>query len=106
WRWLPIDPGSLYVTVNVPEFMARVVKGGEVIHATRVVVGKPDKQTPIFSAGMHEVVLNPFWSVPTSIKVEEIRPYLDEETSWFFAGWNSAVLQHTGLRGGDAVGEV
>src|SRR4029450_8942578 len=97
-RWLPIDPGSFYVTVNVPEFMARVVKGGEVIHATRVVVGKPDKQTPIFSDEMHEVVLNPFWSVPTSIKVEEIRPYLDEETSWFFGGWNTAVFQRHGLR--------
>jgi L,D-transpeptidase YcbB len=98
WRWLPIDPGSLYVSVNVPEFMARVVKGGEVIHATRVVVGKPDKQTPIFSDEMHEVVFNPFWSVPTSIKVEEIRPYLDEETSWFFGGWNTAVFQRHGLR--------
>ena len=98
WRWLPIDPGSFYVTVNVPEFMARVVKGGEVIHATRVVVGKPDKQTPIFSDEMHEVVFNPFWSVPTSIKVEEIRPYLDEETTWFFGGWNTAVFQQHGLR--------
>jgi murein L,D-transpeptidase YcbB/YkuD len=98
WRWLAIDPSSFYVTVNVPEFMARVVKGGEVIHTTRVVVGKPDKQTPIFSDEMQEVVFNPFWSVPTSIKVEEIRPYLDEETTWFFGGWNTAVFQQHGLR--------
>jgi murein L,D-transpeptidase YcbB/YkuD len=98
WRWLPVNPGSFYVTVNVPEFMARVVKGGEVIHQTRVVVGKPDKQTPIFSDDMQEIVFNPFWSVPTSIKVEEIRPYLDEETTWFFGGWNTAVFQRHGLR--------
>jgi L,D-transpeptidase YcbB len=98
WRWLPNDPGSFYVTVNVPEFMARVVKGGEVIHTIRVVVGKPDKQTPIFSDEMNEIVFNPFWSVPTSIKVEEIRPYLGEETSWFFGGWNTEVFRRHGLR--------
>ena len=26
----------------------------------------------------------PYWYVPTSIKVDEIRPYLREEASWFF----------------------
>ena len=98
WRWLPEDLGPFYVTVNVPEFMARVVKEGSVIHETRVVVGKPDKQTPIFSDEMQEVVFNPFWSVPNSIKVEEIRPYLREETAWFFGGWNTSVFQRHGLR--------
>jgi murein L,D-transpeptidase YcbB/YkuD len=98
WRWLPQDLGPFYVTVNVPEFMARVVREGKVIHATRVVVGKPDKQTPIFSDEMQEVVFNPFWSVPNSIKVEEIRPYLREETAWFFGGWSTSVFQRHGLR--------
>jgi L,D-transpeptidase YcbB len=98
WRWLPQDLGSFYVNVNVPEFMARVVKEGRVIHATRVIVGKPDKQTPIFSDEMQEVVFGPYWNVPTSIKVEEIRPYLREETAWFFGGWNTSVFQRHGLR--------
>ena len=44
-------------------------------------VGKVDKQTPIFSNEMQEIVFGPFWNVPTSIKVEEIRPYLREEAS-------------------------
>jgi murein L,D-transpeptidase YcbB/YkuD len=91
WRWLPHDLGPFYVNVNVPEFMARIVKEGRVIHATRVVVGKTDTQTPIFSDEMQEVVFGPFWNVPTSIKVEEIRPYLREETAWFFGGWNTSL---------------
>ena len=100
WRWLPHDLGSLYVNVNVPEFMARVIKNGTVIHASRVVVGKPDTQTPIFSDEMQEVVFGPYWNVPTSIKVEEIRPYLSEETPWFFGGggWNTSVFRRHGLR--------
>ena len=100
WRWLPRDLGAFYVNVNVPEFMARVVRDGEVIHAARVVVGTPDKQTPIFSDEMQEIVFGPYWNVPTSIKVEEIRPYLSEETSWFLGGggWNTSVFQRHGLR--------
>jgi murein L,D-transpeptidase YcbB/YkuD len=98
WRWLPQDLGPFYVNVNVPEFMASVVKEGKIIHATRVVVGKLDTQTPIFSGEMQEVVFGPYWHVPTSIKVEEIRPYLKEETAWFFGGWNTSVFERHGLR--------
>ena len=98
WRWLPHDLGAFYVNVNVPEFMARVVKESTVIHATRVVVGKPDKQTPIFSDEIQEIVFGPYWNVPTSIKVEEIRPYLSEEAPWFGGGWNTSVFQRHGLR--------
>ncbi len=100
WRWLPHDLGAFYVTVNIPEFMLRVVEDDQPVYTTRVVVGKPDKQTPIFSNEMQEVVFGPFWNVPTSIKVEEIRPYLREEAAWFFGGggWNTAVFQRHNLR--------
>ena len=76
WRWLPHDLGAFYVTVNIPEFMLRVVEDGKPIHTARVVVGKPDKQTPVFSDEMEEIVFNPYWNVPNSIKMEEIAPYL------------------------------
>ena len=99
WRWLPEDLGTLYVHVNVPEFIARVVKDGQVIHTTRVVVGKPTSQTPIFSHKMQEIVFGPYWNVPTSIKVEEIRPYLREEAPWFLGGgWNTSIFRRQGLR--------
>jgi murein L,D-transpeptidase YcbB/YkuD len=99
WRWLPHDLGAYYVTVNIPEFMLRVVEDDKPAYTTRVVVGKPDKQTPIFSNEMQEIVFGPFWNVPTSIKVEEIRPYLREEASWFGGGgWDTAVFQRHDLR--------
>jgi murein L,D-transpeptidase YcbB/YkuD len=99
WRWLPHDLGAYYVTVNIPEFMLRVVEDDKQAYTTRVVVGKPDKQTPIFSNEMQEIVFGPFWNVPTSIKIEEIRPYLREEASWFGGGgWNTAVFQRHDLR--------
>jgi murein L,D-transpeptidase YcbB/YkuD len=100
WRWLPHDLGAFYVMVNIPEFMLRVVEDDEPAFTTRVVVGKTDKQTPVFSRDMQEVVFGPFWNVPTSIKIEEIRPYLRQEAAWFFGGggWNTAVFQRHNLR--------
>jgi murein L,D-transpeptidase YcbB/YkuD len=101
WRWLPHDLGSFYVNVNVPEFMLRVVEDAKVVHTARVVVGKTDKQTPIFSQDMQEVVFNPYWNVPNSIKTEEIRPYLRDEGGWFFGGgggWNTRIFDAHNLR--------
>ena len=76
WRWLPHDLGPFYVTVNIPEFTLRVVEEGTPIHTARVVVGKPKTQTPVISDEMEEVVFNPYWNVPNSIKNEEIAPYM------------------------------
>ena len=37
WRWMPENLGEAYVWVNIPEFMMRVVKDGNVVHEERVV---------------------------------------------------------------------
>jgi len=95
WRWLPDNLGSLYVMVNVPEFTLRVVEDGKVIHTARVVVGKPDKQTPIFSQDMQEIVFNPYWNVPNSIKTEELLPYLAQGGGLF--GGDTSILERHNL---------
>jgi murein L,D-transpeptidase YcbB/YkuD len=96
WRWLPNDLGPFYVTVNIPEFTLRVVEEGNPIHTARVVVGKPDKQTPVISDEMEEIVFNPYWNVPNSIKNEEIAPYFGQ--GGFFGGWDTSILQRHNLR--------
>ena len=98
WRWLPHDLGPVYVTVNIPEFTLRVVEEGTPIHTARVVVGKPDKQTPVISDEMEEVVFNPYWNVPNSIKNEEIAPYMGYGGGFFGGGWDTSVLKRHGLR--------
>ncbi|ODR99181.1 hypothetical protein AUC68_03950 [Methyloceanibacter methanicus] len=99
WRWLPQDQGRFYVTVNVPEFMLRVVKDDETIHTSRVVVGKTKTPTPIFSNDMKSVVFGPYWNVPNSIKTGEIRPYIRPYGGgWYGRRWDTRVLQQHELR--------
>jgi murein L,D-transpeptidase YcbB/YkuD len=83
WRWMPEDLGKFYVTVNIPEFTVRVIKDGQVIHSERVIAGKPDKQTPIFSETMKTIIAQPRWNVPNSIKVNELWPSLARGGEYF-----------------------
>jgi murein L,D-transpeptidase YcbB/YkuD len=99
WRWLPHDLGPFYVTVNIPEFTLRVVEERETIHSARVVAGKTNTQTPVFSDEMETIVFNPYWNVPNSIKNEEIAPYFGQGGGGFFGGgWDTSVLRRHGLR--------
>ncbi|MFA5949918.1 MAG: L,D-transpeptidase family protein [Hyphomicrobium sp.] len=76
WRWMAPDLGDLYMMANVPEFMIRLVKGGEVVHTERIVAGETGKQTSIFSRPLKSIVFRPMWRVPESIKVKELWPSL------------------------------
>ena len=76
WRWLPTDLGTDHVFVNIPSFSLTLQKGGNVAVATRVVVGKPQTPTPVFSDRMQFLVVNPYWNVPPSIALKEYLPQL------------------------------
>ena len=84
WRWMPDQLGDFYVWVNVPEFMLRVVKDGQVIHTERVIVGKPETPTPVFSQDLEQVIFHPSWGVPESIKRQDILPSLDRGSTRLF----------------------
>ena len=76
WRWMPEDLGDFHVWVNLPEFLVRVVKNGEIIHEERIITGDLNNQTPMFSDVLETIYFNPRWNVPQSIKVLELYPSL------------------------------
>ena len=69
WRWLPVDLGARHVFVNQAGFELFLVNRGEVVDNRRVIVGKPETATPVFSHVMDHVVVNPSWFIPPSIMV-------------------------------------
>jgi L,D-transpeptidase YcbB len=76
WRWLPRTLGEDYIFVNVPELTVEMQRAGKVIHTSRIIIGKNDSQTPVFSDMMDHIVVNPSWFVPPSVLKKDPR-YLD-----------------------------
>jgi L,D-transpeptidase YcbB len=72
WRWEPRDMGERRIEVNLADFSVAVLDGDRVIHQARVVVGKRETPTPIFSDVMRYVLINPSWQVPDSIIKKEM----------------------------------
>jgi murein L,D-transpeptidase YcbB/YkuD len=81
WRWMPHDLGKTYVIVNLPDFTLRVMHDGQQVWKTRIVDGKPNMPTPIMSAEMKYITVNPTWNVPPSIVAREYMPVLQQDPS-------------------------
>ncbi len=87
WRWMPEHLGQFYVRVNIPNFNLDIYKNGKVFYTTRIVVGQPTKQTPIFSDEIEYVIVNPTWNVPASIAVKEMLPQIQANPGRALAGY-------------------
>jgi murein L,D-transpeptidase YcbB/YkuD len=79
WRWLPRDLGNPHVVVNVPDYTLTLYNDGKAYWHTRIVVGKPNLATPMVSAEMKFITVNPTWNVPPSIIEKEYLPALEQD---------------------------
>jgi murein L,D-transpeptidase YcbB/YkuD len=79
WRWAPHDFPDTYVIVNLPDYTLRVMHDGKQLWKTNIVVGKPEMPTPIMSADMKFITVNPTWNVPPSIVNNEYLPALQQD---------------------------
>ncbi len=81
-RWVQHDLPERFVFVNVAGFKAYFYEHGVVVWESRVVVGKPYTKTPIFRADMKYVVLNPTWTIPSSIVRNEVLPGIRRDPNY------------------------
>jgi murein L,D-transpeptidase YcbB/YkuD len=79
WRWLPRDLGRTHIMVNIPDFTLRVMRDNKLVWKTKIVVGKPSLPTPITTAAMKYITVNPTWNVPPSIIQNEYLPALQQD---------------------------
>lgn len=97
WRWLPKDVAPRSIFVNIPEYRLRILDGTRVIHETRVITGKPDSPTPLFSGLVEYAVVNPSWYLPPSILKKEFLPKLAADPTY------AARLGYDVVRHGNAI---
>jgi murein L,D-transpeptidase YcbB/YkuD len=81
-RWVLRNLGEDFIVVNIAGFYARVVRGGDVAWQTRAIVGKLYRKTPVFTADMSYLVLNPTWTVPPTILKKDILPKVKADPNY------------------------
>lgn len=94
WRESRIGESEYYFHVNIPDFHAELWRNGVMERRFRIVVGNTHQMcrdgrmqyvnaTPIQSAEMSYVILNPYWNVPSRIMREELLPAAVENPNFF-----------------------
>jgi murein L,D-transpeptidase YcbB/YkuD len=94
-RWVFRELEADYILVNIAGFHLDLVRAGETVWRTRVVVGQPYRKTPTFKATMRYLVFNPTWTIPTSIFRKDILPEVRRDPA-YLAERNIDIIDRNG----------
>ena len=72
-RFLPGGSGR-YVVVNTAAQRLNMYEGGRIVDSMKVVVGKPDQQTPMMAALIRYASVRPYWNLPADLVAERVAP--------------------------------
>jgi L,D-transpeptidase YcbB len=94
-RALPADLGRRFVLVDAADARLWMYEDGRPVDSMRVIVGKPESQTPMMASLIRYAVLNPYWNVPDDLVRTRIAPnvlrdglsYLQERGYEILSGW-------------------
>ncbi|MFZ6012151.1 MAG: L,D-transpeptidase family protein [Bacteroidota bacterium] len=95
WRTEKENISGRYIFINIPSFQLEVVENDSVILTSKVIVGTPEKQTPVLSSRVECISIYPYWHVPRKIAVEEYLPIIKIDTT-FLTRNNFDVLDRRG----------
>ena len=94
-RWIPDNVEQRSIVVNIANFELNVLENEKTVLSMHVVVGKPFQRTPVFTAKMTYLVINPPWNIPDSIAQKEILKKIQDEPQ-YLAKQNIKVLRGWG----------
>ena len=71
-RWLARNAPATRIDVNLAAARLHYYRDGKVVDSRKVIVGKPDHETPLLMAPIYRLVANPTWTIPKSIENAEM----------------------------------
>jgi len=74
YRWVHHFHFEKWIIVNIGAATLRYYEQDSLMLRMRAVVGKPSTKTPRFAAHCNQVILYPYWNVPSSIALNEMLP--------------------------------
>jgi murein L,D-transpeptidase YcbB/YkuD len=81
-RWLPDDLGHKHIIINVAGYVLHGFEDSQATIMMPVIVGRPDRRTPLFYATLKNIVLNPSWGVPHSIFINDKLPKIMKDRGY------------------------
>jgi murein L,D-transpeptidase YcbB/YkuD len=111
-RWVIRDMPSSSLIVDIAGFALQYYHQDKLVWSSKVMVGKPFHQTPVFRSAVTYLVLNPTWTIPPEIAKNETVPSISKDQNFLhkqrlrvFAGggtevdaasipWNQYVGKH------------
>jgi murein L,D-transpeptidase YcbB/YkuD len=100
WRWIPSDIENRYLIVNIADFKLWVIENRRRVLDMRVVVGRPYRRTPVFSAKMTFMVINPYWNIPQDLAIKDVLPkiqknihYIEQQKIKIFKDWSKDAVE-------------
>lgn len=94
-RWILGNVEQRSIVVNIANFELYVIENGKSILSMKVIVGKPYRRTPVFTAKMTYLIINPSWNIPERIAGEEILEKIKKDPH-YLAGQGIKVLRGLG----------
>lgn len=89
-------PSGTHIAVNIAAQELAYIRDGTTILTMRVIVGRPDRPTPLIDSKIDQVVFNPSWNVPSRIAIRDKLPkirknpaYLADNGYLLRNGWES-----------------
>lgn len=73
-RWVMHDMPKSSIVIDIAGFNLQYYHQGQLVWKTKVMVGEPFNQTPVFRSAITYLVLNPTWTIPPDIVKNETVP--------------------------------
>ena len=81
-RWVLHEIKGDFVLVDVAGFDVSWFRDDEPVWTSKVIVGRPYRETPIFRSTITYVVFNPTWTVPPGILVKDKLPVIQRDPGY------------------------
>lgn len=79
-RLIPSFTNGIFV--NIPSYQLYYFRSGKLVLQSKVIVGRDDRRTPVMYSKLSNVVVNPPWNVPASIKNKDLVPKMRKDPSY------------------------
>lgn len=100
-RWVMEEAqaaGDRFVLVNIASAQVALMEGQRPTFISRVQVGKPYRQTPIFHGTIQYLVVNPTWTVPPTILRKDVLPRLKADADAYLSSKHMDLLDRDGKK--------